>query len=253
LLPALAKRFGVSSVNTILRTMALIGDESDYARAAAETWLDDRGQRPFETLHPAVQRHFVRQQLKRLGLPPKLDLIEQLRRPLRVPITAAPGFLVRRNADGTITRCEINANSFRGETIEVALSNRGKCAFSGISLAWSRLRTAGLPKRLPARDGHECFDAMQIGERIQLRHWRPGDQFQPIGTTSPKKLQDLFTNMKIPRAGRRDLVLAETASGEIFWVEGLRISERFKVTPGTRTRLRWTWSRLPKNTTRPGG
>ena len=135
--------------------------------------------------------------------------------------------------------------------MELILSNRGKCTFGGVSLAWSFHRAAGLPQRLPARKGHEWFDATQIGEKIQLRHWRPGDQFQPIGMTSPKKLQDLFTNMKIPRASRRDLVLAETTSGEIFWVEGLRISERFKVTPGTSIRLRWTWNRRPMRITKP--
>jgi hypothetical protein len=57
------------------------------------------------------------------------------------------------------------------------------------------------------------------------------------------KLQDWFTNLKIPAARRRELVLAETAKGEIFWVEGLRISERFKLTKSTRRRLIWLWRR----------
>jgi tRNA(Ile)-lysidine synthase len=56
------------------------------------------------------------------------------------------------------------------------------------------------------------------------------------------KLQDLFVNAKIPAVQRRELVLATTARGEIFWVEGLRISERFKLTPATRRKLRWSWT-----------
>jgi hypothetical protein len=58
------------------------------------------------------------------------------------------------------------------------------------------------------------------------------------------KLQDLLTNLRVPRARRRGLVLAETAAGEIFWVQGLRISERVKI-DGTTTRcLEWSWDEL---------
>jgi tRNA(Ile)-lysidine synthase len=55
------------------------------------------------------------------------------------------------------------------------------------------------------------------------------------------KLQDAFVNQKIPRAVRHQLAIAATAAGEIFWVQGLRIGERFKVTPATRRLLRWSW------------
>jgi tRNA(Ile)-lysidine synthase len=90
--------------------------------------------------------------------------------------------------------------------------------------------------------GVELFDANKIGGRIVLRHWRPGDRFQPIGFKSAAKLQDLFVNAKISAARRRELVLATTAGGEIFWVEGLRIAERFKLTPQTTRKLVWKWS-----------
>jgi tRNA(Ile)-lysidine synthase len=85
----------------------------------------------------------------------------------------------------------------------------------------------------------EIFDADKIGGVIILRHWQPGDRFQPIGLKTPVKLQDLFVNAKIPSAKRRELVLATTKAGEIFWVEGLRIGEQFKLTPETRQKLVW--------------
>jgi hypothetical protein len=65
----------------------------------------------------------------------------------------------------------------------------------------------------------------------------------PIGLKRAVKLQDLFTNQKIPRPLRHQLVVAATARGEIFWVEGLRISERFKLRSETSLRLRWSWRR----------
>jgi hypothetical protein len=40
-----------------------------------------------------------------------------------------------------------------------------------------------------------------------------------------------------------ELVVAEARNGEIFWVEGLRIGERFKLDKGTRRALKWCWRR----------
>jgi hypothetical protein len=60
----------------------------------------------------------------------------------------------------------------------------------------------------------------------------------------PVKLQDFFTNQKVPRTWRRQLLVAATAQGDVFWVEGARISERFKLTRQTIRRLQWRWERL---------
>jgi hypothetical protein len=56
------------------------------------------------------------------------------------------------------------------------------------------------------------------------------------------KLQDLFTNAKIPRERRREFLVA-TAHGEIFWVEGLRMAEQFKLTAETKRGVVWRWRR----------
>jgi tRNA(Ile)-lysidine synthase len=96
--------------------------------------------------------------------------------------------------------------------------------------------------------GTEFFDADQIGGEVTLRHWRAGDRFQPIGLLSPAKLQDLFVNAKIPAARRRKLLVAAATDGEIFWVEGLRIGEKFKLTPATKNCFGWHFApsrRLP--------
>jgi hypothetical protein len=60
---------------------------------------------------------------------------------------------------------------------------------------------------------------------------------------SAVKLQDLFTNRKIPRDRRRELMVAVAATGGIFWVEQLRMGEHFKLTAQTRRRLVWRWRR----------
>jgi len=97
-----------------------------------------------------------------------------------------------------------------------------------------------LPKR---RSGTEYFDAELVGSKVTLRHWHKGDRFHPIGMPSPVKLQDLFVNQKVPQALRHKLILAEAENGDIFWVEGIRISERFQLTSATKHRLQWQSSR----------
>jgi len=130
------------------------------------------------------------------------------------------------------------------------LSGRaGDANFDGVKFQWKFNSGAVLVGRASSRAGSssashhqkqiEFFDADKIGSKIVLRHWRAGDRFQPIGLKSAAKLQDLFTNAKIPREQRRGLILAETVCGEIFWVEGLRISENFKITPKTKRQLVW--------------
>ncbi|MGH7972874.1 MAG: tRNA lysidine(34) synthetase TilS, partial [Limisphaerales bacterium] len=94
------------------------------------------------------------------------------------------------------------------------------------------------------RPGTEYFDGERVGSLVILRHWRPGDRFQPIGLERAAKLQDIFTNLRIPSERRRELLVATTAKGEIFWVEGVRIGEQFKLREGTKHRLQWGWQRL---------
>jgi tRNA(Ile)-lysidine synthase len=120
---------------------------------------------------------------------------------------------------------------------------RGQGTFAGLKWKWEASNGPGL--RWPRfAKGCEWFDADKIGVNAVLRHWRTGDRFQPSGFEASAKLQDLFVNQKIPRERRHQLVVAATASGEIWWVEGLRIGEKFKLTPATRRRLKWGWQRV---------
>jgi len=245
LLPALTRRFGPGLVPTVLRTMELAGCDADFAREAAEAWLANRKRTPFDGLHPAVQRQCLRLQLKRIGLASGFELVEWLRQFPDKPVAVTSRIVVRRDAKGGIAPVQ-GRHRFSFDELLVNLSLSGCCDFRGVTFFWIRER-ASQPFRRPAsRAGVESFDAEKVGPVVRLRHWRPGDRFQPIGMNQPAKLQDLFTNAKVPAARRRRLVVAETASGAIFWVEGLRISEQFKLGPATREQLSWRWRRASR-------
>jgi tRNA(Ile)-lysidine synthase len=83
------------------------------------------------------------------------------------------------------------------------------------------------------------LDADRLADRLTVRSWRDGDRMQPLGLDGTKSLQDVFADRKVPRSLRRTLPVVES-DGEIAWVAGVAVSERFKVAPDTRstTRLR---------------
>jgi tRNA(Ile)-lysidine synthase len=57
------------------------------------------------------------------------------------------------------------------------------------------------------------------------RTWSPGDFIRPIGMNGQiKKIQDVFTDNKIP-AFKKDHIYMLEINGEIIWIPGLKISE----------------------------
>jgi tRNA(Ile)-lysidine synthase len=114
------------------------------------------------------------------------------------------------------------AEQFKAGSATVELEGRaGEVEFDGARIWWG-IHSRGVVKQPKARAGRECFDADKVGSLVRLRHWRPGDRFQPIGMASTVKLQDFFTNHKVPRSRRRQLIVAATSKGEVFWVERMR-------------------------------
>lgn len=66
-------------------------------------------------------------------------------------------------------------------------------------------------------------------EQFTIRNRRRGDRFQPLGLPSDKKLKDFLIDRKIALETRDSIPLL-LCHGEIVWVGGVEISERFKVT-----------------------
>ena len=93
----------------------------------------------------------------------------------------------------------------------------------------------GLPRSEP---GVEHVDLAHTGGDLRVRSREPGDRFLPLGMSGSKKLQDFLVDEHVPRDQRDRLPLVTTAGGAIVWVVGMRIDERFKVTPGTSTAIR---------------
>jgi tRNA(Ile)-lysidine synthase len=90
----------------------------------------------------------------------------------------------------------------------------------------------------------EYVDADRIGEsELVLRTWRDGDAFVPLGMKTHKKVSDYFVDAKIPLFEKRTYPVLETRNGEIVWLCGQRIDDRFRVTDATRRVLKLEFSR----------
>lgn len=245
LLPLLTGNYQPALANLVLRLMEVVGEESEQVGRLARRWLARKRRSGFDRLTVAVQRQCVQRQLIDLGTGPEFELVERLRQRPNEPVSVSAKLTVFRDAAGTIRRLARTRTGFRPGEHRLELSgDEGDATFDGLRIRWRIGPAPGSgARRLRAVAGRERFDADKIGGRVRLRHWRRGDRFQPIGMPTAAKLQDLFTNRKIPRRQRHELVVAVAANGELFWVEGLRISERFKLDRRTRRCLAWRWAR----------
>ncbi|RMF57963.1 MAG: tRNA lysidine(34) synthetase TilS [Calditrichaeota bacterium] len=78
----------------------------------------------------------------------------------------------------------------------------------------------------------EYLDLKNIRFPLRLRNWKPRDRFQPLGMKHSKKLSDFLTdekNLMIPK----EHALVMESRGEIVYVVGVRISEKYKITSKT--------------------
>jgi tRNA(Ile)-lysidine synthase len=243
LLPLLKARYQPALAKIVLRTMDIIGAEAEFVTDATRQWLKQKRPLPFDRLPRAIQRRCLQAQLLRLNAPADYDVIEQLRASPNRPVSVSPALSLFRDNAGLVQIRTHSTVTFGADQIEIEMEDKaGDALFGGVRCRW-RVERVKSGELTASSAGREFFDADKIGPRIVLRHWRAGDRFQPIGMAAPVKLQDWFTNQKIPRARRHELLVAESASGGIFWVEGLRISEDFKLTSRTKRALVWRWQR----------
>jgi len=73
---------------------------------------------------------------------------------------------------------------------------------------------------------------VDLAARIELRAWRPGDHYRPVGKSRDRKLKDMFQSARVPSWRRRFWPILE-GDGKILWARefgaaagaGIRISE----------------------------
>lgn len=109
--------------------------------------------------------------------------------------------------------------------------------FSPIHLSFSKLeRTNNFLIDKSPEVAQLDFDKIRFP--LTLRHWQHGDRFHPLGMKGSKLLSDFFVDQKFTEWQKRSVWLLVSADGDILWVVGWRIDDRFKVTSETKSIFR---------------
>jgi tRNA(Ile)-lysidine synthase len=123
----------------------------------------------------------------------------------------------------------------------------GKTAFPGWNVLASIVREQGSFSswRVALSTGEKTnqtnlvahFDLQKTGMHLFVRQRRPGDRFQPLGMSTPKKVYEFMVDAKIPRSWRGRIPIV-CSPQQIIWVVGWRIDDRAKLTKTSKEVLR---------------
>jgi tRNA(Ile)-lysidine synthase len=245
LLPFLEKEFNPQVVECVARAAALLEEDHAYLEGEA---VSVPGGIPLEITPlralPAPVRRRVLLRALRAGLPPGSRV--RLEHVLAAEALLEPG-----GGSGAVRLPGALEARIQGERLVIGPPSQGggdppplpvTLPLSG-EVRWGSFRaTARLggeaaegPRQATA-GGRPCFCITLDADRLQLpltlRSWQPGDAYRPKGAPGRRKLQDLFTDAKIPR-GRRGRVPVLADAAGVLWVAGFRPDARAAPTAAT--------------------
>ena len=252
LMPKLAREYNPRVHEALTRLSRAAADDVDYIESElSRHWLniaEERGDGDtvslsvpaLSVLHPALQRHAMRRaytaiagdarRLSERHVEAMLSLLQSRQggRDLHLP----RGVRARRDSDTLrLTRLTEPTPSLPALVGEYAIRLPRKPGeiletAAGSWLVSFQVVEPGQPNPFGGEQS-SLFTAQlnrdALGEVATLRTRRPGDRFQPSGMTGSKKLQDFFTDAKVPRELRDGIPLLVCGNG-IAWVIGCRVA-----------------------------
>ncbi len=88
---------------------------------------------------------------------------------------------------------------------------------------------------IPSDPSIGCIDYEKVTFPLTIRKWKTGDRFYPLGMNRKKKLSDYFIDNKYSKLDKENIFILESG-GNIAWIIGDRIDNRFKIS-GSTTRV----------------
>ena len=78
-----------------------------------------------------------------------------------------------------------------------------------------------------------CLDWNRLSGSLEVRNWRPGDQYQPVGHSGAEKIKVLFHQARVPLWERRHWPVI-TMGDVILWARRFGPAAGFAASPGSR-------------------
>jgi len=98
-------------------------------------------------------------------------------------------------------------------------------------------RSGGPIDRWPTELTEAVFDLDELPGNLDVRNFRPGDRFRPLGMSGHKKVKDLLIDSKVPLSIRATLPLLAMEQ-EVLWIPGYARSGIARVSEKTHSILR---------------
>jgi len=104
-----------------------------------------------------------------------------------------------------------------------------------------KIESIKAPINIEANSSFGYADADKIIFPLICRKWKQGDYFYPLGMTKKKKLSRFFVDQKLSISDKEKIWVIESDK-KIIWIVGMRIDDRIKITPSTKTAIKFTLS-----------
>jgi tRNA(Ile)-lysidine synthase len=259
LLPHLEK-YQPRIVNLLGRTARIMRSDEVFLESSAEAWADkviERSEKgeilipldSFVELPDALRNRIIRQTLTIIGGGLRrisvrhMEGINALARGIRAQarMHLPGGVMVKKVYDKLIFS---RGEEREREALSYTLQGPGAYTMEGFGCAITlEEQNKGPFREMGTSPWTALFNADLLSYPLVVRNFRAGDTFAPFGMEGHKKIKDFFIDLKIP-SEKRERVPILTVNDRIVWVCGLRIDDRFKVTPETRRVLRVTLSKM---------
>jgi len=215
ILPMLGNELNPNIRETILRTMEILRTENEWM----EGWVETENLK-FETGIPlAAKRRMLRKWLFNHGAEAAgFEAVEQILQQLE-------------NTSGTSI---YELNDRQRVVIEYGKPRFEDDDFQSLEISWHISTHPGTgwirdTSRIGDDRAEASIRADKLGERtIKVRMAQPGDRMAPLGMTGTRKLQDILTDLKVPKMQRPDVPVV-VCEGEIIWLPGYRIARGWEV------------------------
>jgi tRNA(Ile)-lysidine synthase len=265
LLPEL-KKYNPGFVESLLRNSAIAADEIAFLDSEAEKVWDSAvkeqddiiilDKERFGALPDALKRHLLRVAIKRL-----LGTLKDIEERHIGEITGVLGKQAGKYINlpyGLIFAVEYG-RYLLGSDIKALcpfpeIFGESEVNIPGVTVISGWFIETSIAEKMVAGDSDNEFTAFvdfgKTGGSLIVRSRVEGDRFQPLGFDIPKRLNRFMIDLKIPQSWRERVPLVcchgqgLPAHGQIAWVAGYRIDDRYRVTDKTKRILKIEFKRV---------
>lgn len=210
------------------RSLEFLAEADTYFKRAAEEFIAERqGDAPFCKIcdsdwdslfdHPPLHKYVFEE----LGFEPgQLEQLENLRTSDSGKKVIGKEYTVFRDRQGYVLQL-ISGSVPKSGLLENPMEGNIEIP---ISLTWKKENT---PKEFRPNPKEAWLSAEKLQFPLEVRLWKSGDRFVPFGMKGSKKVSDFLIDQKVS-VPEKDRTFVLVSHGEICWLIGHRIDDRFK-------------------------